>query len=291
MKLLITGATGFIGRHVMDFFHNQGYQIAVLVRNSENEFPDGCGVFVYDNTLASVLQCLDTFKPDIIIHLGALFLSSHKPDDVAPLITANLLFGSFLLEAMKESGVSRLIHAGTSWQHFNNDRYNPVNLYAATKQAFMDICEYYAQAHKFNIIQLCLFDSYGPLDRRKKIVDVLLDAAESGEQISLSPGEQKLVLLHVHDIVRAFLAAINLVVKKHNRNKEYMVRGNQEVSLKQLAGIISDITGKEIHTAFGALPYRAREVMKPWSRGRNLPGWRQTIGIREGIQLMLREKK
>ena len=76
-----------------------------------------------------------------IIHLASLYLASHRPDQVADLVNANILLGTSLLEAAKLAGVRWFLNTGTIWQNYQSpecsDEYHPVNLYAATKQAFI----------------------------------------------------------------------------------------------------------------------------------------------------------
>ena len=92
-------------------------------------------------------------------------------------------------------------HSQPGWQHFGTPDYRPVNLYAATKQAFEDVLAYYADAQGIAAVTLELYDTYGPGDPRRKLIRILFEAARSGEPIQLSPGEQVIELLHVDDAV------------------------------------------------------------------------------------------
>ena len=67
---------------------------------------------------------------------------------------------------MKEVGVKILVNTGTSWQHYENKDYSPVNLYAATKQSFEAILQYYVEVASLKAITLKLFETYGLDDPR-----------------------------------------------------------------------------------------------------------------------------
>ena len=69
-------------------------------------------------------------------------------------MSSNITFGTQLVEAMVANGCYQFVNTGTSWQHYENDEYNPVNLYAATKQAFEDILRYYVETSALRVITL-----------------------------------------------------------------------------------------------------------------------------------------
>jgi nucleoside-diphosphate-sugar epimerase len=62
---------------------------------------------------------------------------------------------------MQAAGIRRLVNAGTTWQHYLGQVYDPVNLYAATKQAFEAILKFYTSTRDFQAITLELTDTYG----------------------------------------------------------------------------------------------------------------------------------
>ena len=147
-RALITGASGFIASHLAKKMAANGWEIRLLIRPSSELIPQlqSMHSYFYDGSLASIDLCLNDFKPDIVFHLASLFISEHQANDLSPLVDSNILLGAQLLESMAEHGVNKLVNAGTSWQHFNSDLYRPVNLYAATKQAFEAILQYFVDA-------------------------------------------------------------------------------------------------------------------------------------------------
>ena len=147
---LVTGATGFVGSHLVRRLVRDGWQVHILGREG-SRLPDAAEFthvinHIHDGSTEGMVRCVTQAKPDVVFHLASLFLSQHTTKDVESLIASNVLFGNQLLEAMKVIEVSCIINTGTSWQHYNNEDYNPVCLYAATKQAFESILDYYVQA-------------------------------------------------------------------------------------------------------------------------------------------------
>jgi nucleoside-diphosphate-sugar epimerase len=206
------------------------------------------------------------------------------------MIQANVLLGAQLVEAMSRAGVKSLINTGTSWQYFHGDTYRPVNLYASTKQAFEDILAYYMDAEGIRAINLCLFDSYGPGDTRKKLLSLLLDSLETNAELQMSPGDQILDLAHVDDICEAFLHAARLLKEpKQPPVASYAVSGGQRLSLRQIVATLEKAAGRNLRVSWGARPYRPREVMQLWN-GPSLPAWQPRITLADGFKALLKER-
>lgn len=284
-RALLTGATGFIGRHLTQHLQQQGWQIAAIARSAN--VPSGVQRYNYTGATDDVMRALDDFRPDVVFHLASLFLAQHDPAQVEPLVLSNVLFGTQLLEAMRAAGVRRLVNAGTGWQNFAGDEYLPVNLYAATKQAFADILLYYVEASGIRAVTLKLFDSYGPGDNRRKLLRLLLDALRTGEPLAMSGGEQILDLVHIDDICRAFQRAAELTADSSKPcNSVYAVSGGQRRSLREVVSTLQRVADRPVSVAWGARPYREREVMNPWN-GPTMPGWSPEISLEDGLRKLL----
>lgn len=289
---LLTGATGFIGSHVARKLVESGWSVHVVLSTVSDVSPvagilDRLIVHRHDGSMDGMIDIVREASPDVVFHLASLFLAQHRPEDVESLVRINVLFGAQLLEAMVKHGVRRLVNTGTSWQHYESRDYSPVNLYAATKQAFEDILRYHAEAASLRAISLKLFDSYGPGDSRPKLFTLLRRVAEQGERFEMSPGEQLIDLVYIDDIVDCFiLAAERLITDEVTCHESYAVSSGAPVRLQELVEMYGRVLGKSLPIEWGGRPYRSREVMVPWNTGQPLPGWRPKVGLEEGIALM-----
>lgn len=290
MRILITGASGFIGSRLACHFVEEGVDVAVLLRNSsKTDQLSPClnelSIYHYSGEFTELTNALQDFQPDIIVHTASLFLSQHSPDQLQDLIQSNIFFPTQLLEAMACCKIDKLINTGTSWQHFEDKDYSPVNLYAATKQAFEDICRYYYEAKDFKIITLKLFDTYGPGDPRKKIIPLLQESIVEGVELDMSPGQQKLDFVHINDVCAAYSCAIeHLLTRDAPVMEDYGISSGKQISLKELVGLIERIADKNNHINWGGRAYRVREVMFPWRKHKELVGWEPLIPFRKGLQ-------
>lgn len=289
---LVTGVSGFVGSHLACRLVRDGWQVHALSRAGSRlpqtaEFARVIN-HIHDGSTQSMVECMAQAKPDVVFHLASLFLSQHASKDVESLIQSNVLFGNQLLEAMKVCEISRLINTGTSWQHYNNDDYNPVCLYAATKQAFEAILEYYVQACEFKAITLKLFDTYGPDDPRPKLFHLLSKAAASGEPLDMSAGEQLIDLVHIDDVLEAYvIAAQRLLAGKVQQHESYSVSSGQPIPLRKLVELYASVTKQAVRVNWGARPYRFREVMTTWTNFQSLETWQPKMTLTEGMQKVL----
>ncbi len=292
---LVTGATGFVGSHLARRLVEEEWDVHIVTRPQSSLTLLGKSAsevvqHLYDGTTESIVDIVGTTQPNIVFHLASLFLARHTSADVNPLIESNVLLGTQLLEAMRIHNVKRFVNTGTSWQHFENASYSPVCLYAATKQAFDAMIAYYVEISHLCVITLSLFDTYGTDDVRPKLLNLLNRTLLRCEPLEMSPGEQLIDLVHVDDVVEAYvLAAKRLDDPWCERWQEYAVTSGNPIQLRELVALYEEISGKSLPITWGGRPYREREVMIPWNTGRRLPGWVPNISLLDGLRQILTE--
>ncbi len=293
-KALITGATGFIGVNLIRRLLLEGWHVHIIIRPNTSmailgNICEQVTVFTHDGSALNMLNIMTEVKPDIVFHLASLFLAAHQTKDIKPLITNNLLLGTQLLDAMAKNDVQYIVNTGTSWQHFNNDNYTPVNLYAATKNAFEMILRFYTSSTSIKAITLKLFDTYGANDPRAKLFSLLQKASKNVQPLAMSPGEQLIDIVYIDDVVDAFVTAADRLLKREaNSFEEFSVTSGRPIKLKDLVEIYIQITGEILPLIWGARTYRDREVMVPWNTGQSLPGWHAKVTFENGIKLIQR---
>jgi nucleoside-diphosphate-sugar epimerase len=271
----------------------EGWQVSAIVRKQgrslQADLQQKIPAFIYDGSIESLVKATNTAKPNVVFHLASLFVAEHRQDQVTDLINSNVLFASHLAEACIQAGVRCLVNTGTSWQHYRSEDYDPVCLYAATKQAAEDILDFYADAFDLNIITLKLFDTYGIDDTRQKLLNLLMSALKTGDQIAMSEGKQLVDLVYIDDVINAYWVAAQRLTKNENANshERYSVSTCEAISVQELVSYIEEVSNRTLNAEFGLRPYRKREVMVPYSAANWLPGWMPLTNVRAGISNLI----
>ena len=292
-RVLISGASGYIGRHVAATFAARGADVHALVRHSSRVEPllklvPGIHVHRCDESLGDVPAVVQASRPELIVHLAARMSAGPGADELTSLVRSNILLGAQLLEALHHSGGGGFINTGTFWQHAGGREYSPVNLYAATKQAFEAILQHYCEARRIRAMTLVLYDVYGPADPRGRLISQLHDALRTGVRLALSPGRQQLELVHVADVAAAYVRAAELLRRgaRVGDCRRFGVTSHAPRTLRDVVGTYAQVAGRRPAVQWGGRPYREREVMKP-RRFRRLPGWAPALPLEEGLRLVL----
>lgn len=266
-SVVVTGATGFVGRNLVPLLESRGCRVTPLTRATAEAGP------------RAVLECISGAEPEVVIHLATHFLSSHDAQDIPALVRANVELGTVVAEAAVQSR-ARLVSIGSAWQHVDGRDYEPVSLYAATKQALVPILEYYASAHALETRTVTLFDTYGPGDLRPKLVPSLLRAARDDAELQMSDGRQLIDLTYVDDIVRG-LADVALAA---DAPSDSVLRSWRPVTIRDLVAITEEAIGQRVPVAWDRRPRRPREMRTDWIFGESPPGWQAEVGLDDGLR-------
>lgn len=295
MTILVSGATGYLGREFVKANSHQ-YNIITLVRESSDitQLESlNCTISKF-KSFSEIENIFSEYTIDGILHFASNVTIEHTPEDISTLLDSNLRYGTYLLEYSKKYNVKWFINTGTFWQNYKDGEYNPVNLYAATKQAFQNIAKYYTETSDLIFTTIKLNDTFGPNDTRLKIFNLWDKYSKLDEVLDMSIGEQIIDISYIEDILNAFNTMINNLqgdVKKRYSNKSFIVSSNQRMKLKELAILFEKVTHRKLNINWGGRPYRNREVMIPYHDGILVPNWKQKYTLEEAILKTIGEIK
>jgi nucleoside-diphosphate-sugar epimerase len=288
-RVIVTGLTGFVGSHLARELLDQGVEVHAIVRDGArlDRVPDlvpQVTLHVDDGSTSTLIETVGAIDPSVCFHLATHFVAEHTSEDVETLAESNLAFPMRLAEAVARSGCPVFVSAGTAWQHVGGQRYYPKSLYAATKQAFEDVLRHYALAGAFRVCTLVLYDTYGPDDPRPKLLSVLDRALRTGQPVEMNSGDALVDLVHIDDVVAAFLAAADATRAGSDQELRYAVSSGTPLSVREIVDVVGRARGAPVPVIWGARPDRRNEMLTPWHVGPPPPGWSAKVSLEEGLR-------
>lgn len=281
-RVVVTGGTGFIGRHLVRSLVRDGIEVHVPTRAvsaRRPELPPATHLHAFANPSVEVADLLEQVRPDTVFHLATYFVAQHRPHELAAMIDSNVTFGTVVAQSATDLGAT-LVHTSSAWQHFGGAAYDPVSLYAATKQALVDVIAYYELVAGLDARDVCLFDTYGPDDDRRKLVDALLRSAATGAPLSMSSGRQLVDLTHVDDVV----AALRTAATSGRPGGRYGARSGAPRTVRDLVDVVRAITGRDLDVTWDARPDRPREMVTDWQMPFDEYGWAPQVALVDGLR-------
>lgn len=291
MRIAITGATGYVGRNLLPVLQAAVQEADILVVSRDLDaakqlFPKvkHCSV--------DALEMVTDFNPEIVLHMATLSTSADKTDIIEPMIEANILFGVKMLDAVKQCDALKLfVNIGSFAEYrLGIEQQKAAYLYTATKSAFRHFVDYYAESYHFRYLTLVLYTVYGGVDLRKKIIDYVFDALDAAEPVKMTAGEQCLDFVHVSDVVSALVTTVTDCDNLCNnlpQGAELHIGTGKGTTIRAMAEMVAQTTGKQLNVAWGALPYRPLDVMKaiaPVSKQPKAWTWKAKTTLSDGIK-------
>lgn len=287
-RALVTGITGYIGSNLARRLLPD-WEVCGLVRQPLNleyiaDIAPRIEMFRYDGTYDSMDAALAACRPDLVYHLAAYYTGSHNREHIPKLLDSNIGMGFHLLEAMSAHRVSFLVHASTVMAHYGGEAYRPLNLYAASKRAFSDLLAYYVDAEMLHAVTLVLSDTYGPGDHRPKVLNLIRDAAQKGEPMALSEGNQDYDVVHIDDVTAAFQMAGDQLLEGRLRGGTFQVVPEAPLTLRETVEQLLRVHGSSWQGGWGERPPAEREILRAIRLYPALPGWQPAVPLEKGLK-------
>ena len=299
MKILITGATGFVGQNLIPKLQKETYttKILLMVRDI-HKAQQLYGVttnlcYAPADDWNSLLQ----FAPDIVFHLAAYSTSANEECVIDMLLDSNIKYGVHLLHHLSSCGSLRLfVNIGTFAEYrFSVAHKDSAYLYAATKTAYRAFLDYYSDLYKFKYITAVPYSVYGGKPTIKRLMDYMEESLNAVDAVGMTSGEQVLDFIHVDDVSDFFIDIINHVeayCQLPNTSEIHLGTGHG-TSIRELAALMEDVTKKKCNIQWGARPYRERDVMyavAPLSFNYGKTNWKSRISLKEGVRMFIESK-
>ncbi|MFQ6101157.1 MAG: NAD-dependent epimerase/dehydratase family protein [Anaerolineae bacterium] len=297
-RVLVTGATGFIGQHLVQRLVEAGARVyAGGAPDEEPEriarLPVQAQRLAFDLRDAGAVQvAVAKITPWVVFHLAAVGVTGPSVDPLAAL-AVNTGGTVHLLEALREREVGRIVLVGTCYEYGAREAMeglDPFNAYAASKVAAWAFGRMYWRAHGLPVITTRPFQIYGPGQPDHALVPAAICAALAGEDFPMTLGEQERDFVYVDDVVEGLLGA----AEAQGIEGYSLDLGTGRVhTIRQVVERIWAMTEARGRILPGALPYRPGEVMHlaaDAGRTARLIGWRARVGLEEGLRRTIEMK-
>ena len=288
-KVLVTGASGFIGREMAKFFLKRGFQVTGWDRlESENDFP-GLRVDMTDGE--AVRSALEAEKPEIIIHCAGSADVGKSVENPYGDFTGNVTVTHHLLFGMHRAGLekTRLVFLSSAGVYGNprslpvteDSPLNPLSPYAVHKEMCELLCRFFVSHYGMDIVIARIFSAYGAGLRKQIFWDMHQKLRSTGRLDMFGTGRESRDYIHVRDLI----GALALLAEADTHELVYNVANGEETAIREVAELFADCEGvpREAIRFNGVVregdPLNWRADI---SRIRAL-GYRKTVEMKQGI--------
>jgi nucleoside-diphosphate-sugar epimerase len=273
LRIAVTGASGFIGRHVLSELAHQPVEVTAVTRDAAKLADAGSGIRIVELDIANphVDDYERLHRPDVLIHLAWDGLPNY---DSLRHFETELPRQYLFLKGLVEAGLPSLLVTGTCFEYgmqsgalSEESVPLPTNPYGYAKDALRRQLEFLGVTHSFALTWARLFYMYGEGQARNSLQCQLKRAVERGDKIfNMSGGEQLRDYLHVSKVAAALVA---LAIKNMNVGVVNVCSGSP-ISVRSLVENWLQKNGWEIDLNFGHYAYPVYEPMEFWGNSQKL---------------------
>jgi nucleoside-diphosphate-sugar epimerase len=287
VTVLLTGATGFIGRHLLARLAAE-HEVVAIARGAPPEALAGLATWVLQDLAAPLDRAALPARVDTIVHLAQSARYRDFPDGAADVFAINVATPAALLDYARAAGAQRFVLCSTGGVYGLNDErvreshsVSPLNFYLASKYAAEVLLVPYREI--LHTVVLRPFFVYGP-GQRSMLVASLAERVQRGEAVTVDgdPG-LRINPIHVEDAARAMAAAVAL-----DGSDVINVAGDEAVTISDLVRRLAVVAGVEaeiVHRGEGP----EGDLLGDNARMRNVLGIQLRHSLTDGLREVLDE--
>jgi nucleoside-diphosphate-sugar epimerase len=297
LRILVTGAGGFVGAAVVKAAVAAGREVIALVRNDTSRLSSTLDrISMHRLDLAeteAVSALLRSVKPDVVIHSawegvgGALRSGDIQVDNIRTTVA--------LADAAIGAGARKFVGIGSQAEYGRYDRKivetdlpQPTMLYGAAKLAACHLAAQRCREAGVAFAWLRLFSVYGPGDNANWLIPSTAATLVRGKAPMCTEGTQKWDYLHIDDVADGVLAA----AITDQATGVFNLSSGDPVAVRQIVETLRDLAAPGLDLTFGAVPFGPDQIMHldgDNSRLRSATGWSIKVPLGEGLRQVVDE--
>lgn len=289
--VLLTGATGFLGSAVLHELVGTGRPVFALVRQQSKL--DRIAAMLDRPNLHLVGSDPETLEAGFsrhsirtIIHAATEYGRGTVP--IASILDANLILPVRIAELGIKYGARAFINIDSFFNKFHGAYSNLLN-YSLSKLTLLSWLE--RLSPKITVVNAVLEHMYGPYDSRSKFIEAMIRgiAIERAPSVDLTHGHQRRDFIYISDVVSALMTVLDHVEERSFDYKTIGIGTGEALQVRDMVSLIASLSSSDTELRFGAIPYRADEIMSSHADVRNLQdlGWRAKVSPAEGVRMIL----
>lgn len=288
MKILVTGAAGFIGFHVSEALLARGDEVVGIDNMNDYYDPqlkkDRLAVLMKQGSFSfhkidiadrdAMEDLFASVQPDKVVHLAAQAGVRYSIENPHAYIESNIVGHLNILEGCRHTeSVKRLVYASSSSVYGGNEKQpfsvedpvdHPVSLYAATKKSDELMSDCYAHLYGIEAVGLRFFTVYGPWGRPDMAYFSFTKKILNDEAIPVfNHGKMKRDFTYIDDIVQGVLASMDVEITEPRQHRIYNLGNNKAETLGDFISVIEKTVGKEAQK--NMLPMQAGDVVETFA--------------------------
>lgn len=296
-RVLVTGAGGFLGSHLVDALVNCGADVLGVDRSAESMSPKtmvATRAFDLGDPIET-LQTFDEFRPEYVYHLAAPPDAQEDFQQVRKSISGSICVTVNLLEAFRQYpgdlfvyGDSSKVYGDPGVAYDETLREDPLSSYAICKSSAWQFCKYHRRLYGTNVVSMRPTIVYGPGQPSNVIAYVIDEILRGHTVIKLMGGKQTRDPLHCADLMRAYLAVPGRCDRISGR--VFSLGGGQEIAIDALVRKIAKLMQAEIEIETDPSQIRPTDSMRSFclnTDAKRWLGWSPQIDLDTGLRELI----
>lgn len=270
-KILVTGATGFIGKNLVESLKEKFEVYALILDEKEKNVIPQIDYILWKTFFdrENEIKTLDgkkLGKIDTVIHLASYGVNP-KDNDIDKMIESNISLTKDLILNLERVSCKNIIFTGSGFEYGDKGKIklkedmelNPFSLYGATKVSAFLIGKKLCESLGINYINLRLFNIFGEYEGSNRLIPQIINNYLEGKELNFTAGNQVRDYLYIKDIIEVY----EMILEKNIYNNEtYNVCSSEEVTIKEFITKVADTIGINKDTLnFGIIPSRKEEAL------------------------------